>query len=91
MEVTPLQLSNGVRSTATEYGGVVLTKRRYYRLNGTAFTILQLAISGASEEEIARALSSNFARGDTVTETDIRTHLTATLRYFLDEGIVVGK
>lgn len=68
------RVSDGVRSTHSRDGGVVLDVRRgqMFNLNFVGSRILELLKSGSTELEIAKDISCQFDISRELAETDVR-------------------
>jgi hypothetical protein len=74
-----LRLSDGVRSTYSGDGAVILDVKRgqIFRFNLTGSRILQLLRSGAEESEIACMLVREFSADPATAESDTNAFLAA--------------
>ena len=68
------KVSDGVRSTHSQDGGVVLDIQRgqMFNLNLVGSRILELLKSGANEADITQAISVEFDVSRQLVETDVR-------------------
>ena len=74
-----VRLSDGVRSTQSADGAVILDVKRgqIFRLNLTGSRILELLRSGAEESEISSMLVREFSADPATAELDANAFLTA--------------
>jgi len=80
-------VSNDVRSTYSQDGGVVLDIRRgqMFNLNLVGSRILELLKSGAAEADIAQTISGEFDLSHGLVETDVREFITTLEKHGLIE------
>jgi len=73
------KVSDGVRSTHSQDGGVVLDIQRgqMFNLNLVGSRILELLKSGANEADITQAISVEFDVSRQLVETDVREFIAA--------------
>jgi len=82
------KVSDGVRSTHSQDGGVVLDIQRgqMFNLNLVGSRILELLKSGANEADITQAISVEFDVSRQLVETDVREFIAA-----MEKHGLVGK
>jgi hypothetical protein len=82
------KVSDGVRSTHSQDGGVVLDIQRgqMFNLNLVGSRILELLKSGANEADITQAISVEFDVSRQLVETDVREFIVA-----MEKHGLVGK
>ena len=71
------QLSDAVRTTLSEDGGIVLDIRRgqMLRVNPTGALILELLQAGKSESQIANEIERRYGIGEATARSDVREFL----------------
>jgi len=81
------KVSDGVRSTHSSKGGVVLDIRhgRIFNLNLVGSRILELLKSGHSESAIAGSIECEFGIGLATAQTDVREFLQVLMQHDLIE------
>jgi len=86
------RVSDGVRSTHSQDGGVVLDIRQgqMFNLNLVGSRILELLKSGACEPEVVDAISREFDVSRDVVETDIREFIGTLKKHRLVEELQLG-
>lgn len=87
------RISDGVRSTNTQDGAIVLDVRQgqIFNLNLAGSKILELLKSGTTESEIVDKMTLEFGVGREVVEADVREFLAALIVHRLIEEKCDGR